>query len=172
MKRPLLPCAVAVVCLLAATGSALAQEPIHVATTLFGREEVPALSNFGRGTFEGEINADLTELSWTLEYGPLGSAVTQAHIHIGQRGVNGGISVFFCSNLGNGPAGTPACPEAGGTLSGTFTAASVIGPAGQGVAAGQIFEVLRAIRQGVAYANVHSVNFPGGEIRGQIRVVD
>jgi hypothetical protein len=172
MKRPLLLCAVAVVCLLAAAGSALAQEPIHLATTLFGREEVPALSNFGRGTFEGELSADLTELTWTLEFGPQGSPVTQAHIHIGQRGVNGGIMVFFCSNLGNGPAGTPACPEFGGTLSGSFTAANIIGPTGQGVAAGQFFEFQRALRQGVAYANVHTVNFPGGEIRGQVRVVD
>ena len=172
MKRPLLLCAVATVALLVAPGLALAQEPIDVTTTLFGREEVPALSNFGRGTWECELSADLTSLDWTLEYGPLGSAVTQAHIHIGQRGVNGGIMVFFCSNLGNGPAGTPACPEFGGTLSGTFTAANIIGPAGQGVAAGQFFEFQRALRQGVAYANVHTVNFPGGEIRGQVRLVE
>jgi len=172
MKRPLLLCAVATVALLVAPGLALAQEPIDVTTTLFGREEVPALSNFGRGTLEGELSADLASFDWTLEYGPLGSPVTQAHIHIGQRGVNGGIMVFFCSNLGNGPAGTPACPEFGGTLSGTFTAANIIGPAGQGVAAGQFFEFQRALRQGVAYANVHTVNFPGGEIRGQVRLVE
>ena len=172
MKRPLLLCAVATVALLVAPGLALAQEPIDVTTVLFGREEVPALSNFGRGTLEGELSADLASFDWTLEYGPLGSAVTQAHIHIGQRGVNGGIMVFFCSNLGNGPAGTPACPEFGGTLSGTFTAANIIGPAGQGVAAGQFFEFQRALRQGVAYANVHTVGFPGGEIRGQVRLVE
>jgi hypothetical protein len=172
MKRPLSLCAVAVVALLVAPGLALAQEPIHVTANLFGREEVPALSNFGRGSFEGEISADLTSLTYTLEFGLQGSAVTQSHIHIGQRGVNGGIMVFFCSNLGNGPAGTPLCPEAGGQLVGTFTAEDVIGPNGQGVAPGQFFEFIRAIRQGVAYVNVHTVGFPGGEIRGQVRVVD
>lgn len=171
MKRPLLLCAVAAVTLFFATGPTYAQDPIHLAATLFGREEVPALSNFGRGTWEGELSADLTSLDWTLEFGAQGSAVTQAHIHIGQRGVNGGIMVFFCSNLGNGPAGTPACPETGGTLSGTFSAANIIGPTGQGVAAGQFFEFQRALRQGVAYANVHTVGFPGGEIRGQVRIV-
>jgi len=40
----------------------------------------------------------------------------------------------LCTNLGNGPAGTPACPPAGGTVTGTLTAAtSVVGPAAQNV---------------------------------------
>ncbi len=172
MKRPLSLCAVAVVALFVAPALALAQGPFSLTANLFGREEVPALSNFGRGSFEGELSEDLTSLDWSLEYGLQGSAVTQAHIHIGQRGVNGGIMVFFCSNLGNGPAGTPPCPEAGGQLVGTFTAEDIVGPNGQGVAPGQFFEFQRALRQGVAYVNVHTVNFPGGEIRGQVRVVD
>ena len=54
-------------------------------------------------------------------------------------------------------------------MSRTVTAADVIGPTGQGIAAGEFAEVLRAIRQGVAYANVHSMRNLGGEIRGQIR---
>lgn len=156
--------------LLVATGSALAQEPTHLSAILFGREEVPALSNFGRGTFDAELSADLTTLTWHLEYTGFPTAVTQAHIHIGQRGVNGGIMVFFCSNLGNGPVGTPTCPNSG-AISGTIHAADIIGPSGQGVEAGNFFEFQRALRQGVAYANVHSVQFPGGEIRGQVRIV-
>jgi hypothetical protein len=42
--------------------------------------------------------------------------VLPTHIHLGQHGVNGGISVFLCTNLGNGPAGTPTCP--GGEIRG------------------------------------------------------
>jgi CHRD domain len=45
----------------------------------------------------------------------------------------------------------------------------VIGPASQGIAAGEFDELVRAIRAGVTYANVHSEKFPGGEIRGQIK---
>ncbi len=41
--------------------------------------------------------------------------------------------------------------------------------AGQGIAAGHFAELIRALRDGVAYANVHSTKFPGGETRGQIK---
>ena len=94
--------------------------------------------------------------------------MTQAHIHFAQKSVNGAISVFLCSNLGNGPAGTQACPPSG-TISGTIVAANVTaGAAAQGIAAGELAELLAAIRAGKTYANVHSTKFPGGEIRDQI----
>ena len=48
----------------------------------------------------------------------------------------------------------------------------MIGPTGQGIAAGQFEELVRAIKAGVTYANVHSSLFPSGEIRGQIKVDD
>ena len=53
-------------------------------------------------------------------------------------------------------------------MTGTLTAANVVGPAGQGIAAGEFGELIRAIRAGKTYANVHSTKFPGGEIRRQI----
>jgi hypothetical protein len=81
--------------------------------------------------------------------------------------VNGGISVFLCSNLGNGPAGTQPCPPSG-TVTGTIRPVDVIGPTGQGIAPGEFAELVTALRDGVAYANVHSNVWPGGEIRGQL----
>jgi hypothetical protein len=45
----------------------------------------------------------------------------------------------------------------------------VIGPTGQGIAAGQFEEFVEALRAGIAYANVHTTGFPGGEIRGQLK---
>lgn len=53
-------------------------------------------------------------------------------------------------------------------MQGTLTAANVIGPAGQGVATGEFAELVAAMRGGVAYINVHSSTFPGGEVRGQL----
>lgn len=79
--------------------------------------------------------------------------------------------IWFCGSATNpGPAGTPVCPAAaGGTVEGTIDATKVVGPTGQGVAASDFAEAIKAIRSGVAYANVHSTTFPAGEIRGQFR---
>ena len=98
----------------------------------------------------------------------IATPVLQAHIHFGQEAVNGGISAFLCSNLGNGPAGTQPCPPPPARVTGTISAADVVGPDGQGSPPASSSELVRALRAGVAYANVHSDQYKGGEIRGQI----
>jgi hypothetical protein len=84
--------------------------------------------------------------------------------------VNGGIVAWLCGSPSNpGPAGTPVCPASpSGTVEGTITAAGVVGPATQGITAGEFDELVRALRAGVAYANVHTATYGGGEIRGQL----
>lgn len=145
----------------------------EVRARLTGFQEVPAVSTTGKGEFRAKINRADTELQYELEFSGLEGAVTQSHIHIAQKSVNGGIMVWLCGTTTNpGPAGTPSCPTPGGKVSRTVTAADVIGPAGQGIAAGEFAEFLRALRNGFAYANVHSTTWPGGEIRGQIQDED
>ena len=139
-------------------------------TRLRAFEEVPAISSPGDGQFTARISGSGTSLSYQLSYNKLLGNVTQSHIHIAQRGVNGGIMIFLCSNLGNGPAGTQACPPSPGSVSGTIEADDVVAAAAaQGIAAGEFAEVLRAMRNGITYVNVHSDLFPGGEILGQLR---
>jgi CHRD domain len=139
---------------------------------LRGLEEVPSISTLAQGFFLGTLNVAGTALDYTIVYFDLQGQVTQSHIHIGQPGVNGGIVLFFCTNLAP-PAGVPVpppCPSGPGinTVSGTLTSANVIVQAAQGIAAGEFSEIIRAIRAGHSYANVHSDLFPGGEIRGQV----
>jgi len=136
---------------------------------LIGWQEVPALASGGTAVFRAKI-ADVDQsFGWELTYSGL-TGVTQSHIHVGQRGVSGAIVIFLCTNLPNAPAGTTvaACPTSAGTVTGTATAANVIGVPAQGVAAGDFATVLDAIRAGVAYANIHTVAHAPGEIRGQI----
>ena len=136
-------------------------------TKLKGYAEVPAISTTGNGRFEAELDDD--EITFELKYRDLTAPVLQSHIHFGQFSVNGGISVFLCSNLGNGPEGTPTCPGPfEGKVTGVLTAEDVIGPTAQGITAGELEELLDAIDAGVAYVNVHSELFPSGEIRGQL----
>lgn len=163
----------AVLCVGAVPTISAQKETNHLRARMVGIEETnpsTVITN-GSGTFKATINDDST-VTFTLTYSNMSTPVTQSHIHIGATKITGGISVFFCSNLGNGPAGTPACPNDAtnsGTVTGTRSAADVVGPAGQGIPAGDFADVLRAIASGVAYVNVHTTAHPAGEIRGQIR---
>ena len=141
--------------------AAPAQAELRTAT-LRGYQEVPAISTQAVGLFAAFVNDDA--IAYTLTYLDLeGGAVAAAHIHFGQHDVNGGIVIHFC-----GTGNKPACPAPPATITGTATAADVVAVAAQGIAAGEITEVVRAIRAGKAYVNVHTATYPGGEIRGQI----
>ena len=145
------------------------QRPVfHI--SLDGYQEVPPLSTTGQGFVTLHVSPDGQSLGYALRYSGLVGDVAQAHIHFGRPAINGGIMVFLCTNLGNGPAGTPACPGPhDGEVSGTLDAADVVaGAASQGIAAGEFAEVLATLRNRAAYANVHSTLFPAGEIRGNI----
>jgi hypothetical protein len=141
--------------------------------------EVPSISSVapdgsaGQGEFRWKLDKNREQIEYSLTWSVEVSA-TQAHIHIGQRSVNGGISVFLCTNLCNAPPSPPnpptqACPVGPtGTITGVITRAHVIGPTSQGVEPGAWEELVAAMEEGFAYANVHSARFPGGEVRGQI----
>ena len=96
---------------------------------LTGYEEVPALSTPGIGQFSAKVARSGDEIRYRLSYHGLESGATQAHIHFENQTNNGPIIVFLCSNLGNGPAGTQACPTQGGTISGTIRASDIGGVA-------------------------------------------
>lgn len=144
-----------------------------VQATLTGYQEVPSVSTVAGGQFEAQIHPDGQAFDWVLQYSGLQGNVIQAHIHFAQKSVNGTIVVWLCGTPGTaGPAGTVTCPQSG-TVSGTATAAHVVAqttPGGQAqqIGAGEIAEVIAAMRSGVAYANVHTNLSPGGEIRGQV----
>jgi hypothetical protein len=161
---------------LAATVLALAGTTVALANggfkrireVLNGYKEVPVVSTTGRGVFTATINREGTQIEYELRYTGLEGAITQSHIHFGPPNNTGGISVFLCSNLGNGPAGTQACPASPATISGVITAADVIGPVGQGIEAEALDELIAAIRAGLTYVNIHTDKWPAGEIRSQI----
>ena len=138
-------------------------------TDMVGYEEVPAVSPPGGGQVEAEISRDGSEIRYVLRYSHLEAAPTQAHIHFGDADTTGGISVWLCdSDLNPSPRPTtPACTAPPATITGTLTPADVVGPTVQGIAPGEFEELVRAMRAGVTYANVHSTKFPTGEIRGQ-----
>jgi len=139
----------------------------HVKARLQGFNEVPAVSSTGTGRFQARI-VDDSSIDFELTYEGLeGTATTAAHVHLGNKSDSGGVSYFLC-----GGGGRPACTATSGTFTGTVTAADVVGPAAQGIAPGEIAEIIRAMRAGITYANVHTSKHPSGEIRGQLRTDD
>jgi CHRD domain len=139
---------------------------------LSGFQSSPSINSPGTGQFQLTIDPSGNQLTFVLTYSGLTSPVTQAHVHFAQPGVNGGVMFFLCSNLNNGPADTQACPAGGGTVSGVIKAADIVAISSQNVAAGDFAVALKIIRSGVGYANVHTTNFPPGEIRGLVKGED
>jgi hypothetical protein len=145
-----------------------------VRAQLSGFQEVPVVSTTGIGEFRAKINTQTNEIEYEFSYADMQAPVLQAHIHLGQHSVNGGIMVWLCQTAANpAPAAvaaiTPVCSSPAFSFSGIITAASIVGPGGaQQLGAGELAELAAALRAGVAYANVHTTVSPGGEIRGQI----
>jgi CHRD domain len=130
---------------------------------LVGENEVPPINTAGSATFRMQI-VD-SNITFSLSFSDLSSPLAVAHLHFAPTKVAGGVMIFLC-----GGGGQPACPAAtSGSITGTFTAANVVGPLTQGITAGDLDSALEAVRADLAYANMHTSNFPGGEIRGQVR---
>src|SRR5882724_2802740 len=120
--------------------------------TSFG--EVPPKLTDGKGRFTGKLSADGNSISWTLTWSGLTGPAQMAHIHFGQPQNTGSVVVFFC-----GGGGRPACPDdAGhsGSISGTWTAADILGVPGQNVMAGDFAGFKRILSAHLGYANIHT----------------
>src|SRR5688572_7914613 len=149
--------------LLAATG-------FKFVTKLAGANEVPVRETQARGSATFKVNRDGTEMRYTLKGNKIRNVV-MAHIHVGGATVNGPITVHLLPAPVTGPKPRFA-------VKGVITGANLEGP----LAGMTLFELVAVMRQNNTYVNVHTSDgvvpadtgpgdFPGGEIRGQIRPV-
>jgi CHRD domain len=134
-----------------------------------GAGETGAILSGGTGRLRLDLDRGMQTLKFRLTFAGLSSAVTQSHIHLGKVHTAGGVMVFFCSNLATAPAGVQPCPADGGTVSGTISWSNVLPVIGQNVPAGDFAALVEALTSDTAYANIHTTNFPAGEIRGEVR---
>jgi CHRD domain len=133
-----------------------------------GYQETPSVASAASGEFRATL-VEPEKLHFVFTYEGLeGGNSLFAHVHFGERSVAGGVSFFLCG----GSTKPVPCPNENGTVEGDITPADVIGPNGQGIEPGSFEEILRALRAGTAYANIHTTRWPGGEIRGQINDPD
>jgi hypothetical protein len=130
---------------------------------LIGYNEVPSLNSTGVGDLVLKVD-NSGQITFDLTFSGLSGNPAVAHVHVGQPGVSGGVSFFFC-----GGGSKPACPAStSGEVTGTVIASDILGPTGQGFNAGDLDSVVNAMEAGFTYANIHTAKFPAGEIRGQL----
>jgi len=165
-------CTLSLFGLLATPTESLGSDREEVLATLRGFKEVPSISSPASGRFKAVIDRKAGTIAYELSYSGLTGDIQQAHIHVGQRSVNGAVSVFLCqTEAAPDPTGlAPRCPQRG-KVTGLLQAANMVGGniVNQGIAPGEFNELIAAVRAGVAYVNVHSSTFPAGEVRGQMR---
>ena len=129
---------------------------------LTGKAEVPPVETMATGEALFQLSKDGESMSYRLIVANIEN-VTMAHIHLAPAGQNGPVVLWLY------PAGPP--PElipgfTNGVLStGVVTADDLVGE----LAGSSLDDLLEKIENGDAYVNVHTTQFPGGEIRGQIR---
>lgn len=129
---------------------------------LSGAQEVPAVETRARGNATFRFSRDGTEMHYKLIVANIEN-VTQAHIHRAPAGANGPVVLWLY------PSAPPSQLIPGRTqgilAEGTITADDLVG-----LLAGEPLSALRDLfLAGEAYVNVHTSQFPPGEIRGQIR---
>jgi CHRD domain len=161
-----------------AMSAAQARAGEHFAASFSGFNELGALNaetgailSNGTATLSLDLDEKAQTLTFKLTFSGLSTTVTQSHIHFGKRHVPGGVIVFFCATPPTpAPAGTQSCGGGtSGTVTGTITAANVIGPTTQNINPGDFDALADAIESNTAYGNIHTTKFPAGEIRGEIR---
>jgi len=167
--RRILTLSLASTALLLVLGNLAAAQQIKRAEKLLGGNENPPVVTDATGNFRARLFADRIE--YRLRYDVADSDVTQAHLHVANPGNNGNIAAFLCSNADGATA--PECPPSPGVVEGEIVAADVLEVIDVAepvtiLEAEDLDGLARLIRQGSVYANVHSVDHPAGEIRGQL----
>src|SRR5262245_2064378 len=64
--------------------------------SLIGLNEVPSINSTGHAKVTLAIDKTAQTITFQLDYADLSGNPAAAHVHIGQVGVNGGVSFFFC----------------------------------------------------------------------------
>jgi hypothetical protein len=143
---------VVLICAALAMAGPAAAADVKFKAELSGDQEIPARTTDGEGEAEFELDDGI--LVFELKWKDLTSPAFAAHIHCGGPTVNGPVGV----TLFTGAMGTS------GEVRGVITAPDANNRCGWA----DVDDVLDAMAAGLAYVNVHTATFPGGEIRGQI----
>jgi len=175
MKR-LIGLTVAFVVALAAVGLAVAGANRNWSQHANGSMEVPVRDSQGQAQLILHLARDGDSLDYKLIASNIEN-VFMAHIHLAPPGMNGPIVVWLYPSTAPVPLTPPTGPiDPGPIAEGTITAANLVGP----LAGRSLEDLVSALNNDSSYVNLHTNDgvaptntgpgdFPGGEIRGDIR---
>ncbi len=124
---------------------------------LSGSESVPAVETMAKGDATFTLSKDGKALSYYVTVSDLEN-FTAAHIHLGKKGENGPPVALITNEKKTG--------KFSGTLAeGTITEKELMGS----LMGKSVKDLVKQIKRGHAYLNVHTDKYPNGEIRGQIK---
>lgn len=164
MKRLLCGAAVAAAVLISATPSSA--QVVNLTATLTGAEETTATPGLlgiltgAVGTATVSVDASNEEVAVQLQLFNFATGTSAGHIHVGPRGVAGPVVLNFPIPSGR----TGDLPLSFRLGASAFVARPEIG-------INTMQDLIQAIVGGGAYVNIHTSQYPGGEIRGQLTVV-
>jgi hypothetical protein len=124
---------------------------------LFGANEVPPVTTNAQGIGCFSLSQDRQSLEFRLKLCDVTNVVV-AHLHLAPAGVNGPVVAFLFGPLTN------AVSIEFAIFTGAITQSDLIGP----LAGHSLEDLVNEICAGNIYANVHTVQNPSGEIRGQL----
>jgi len=135
----------------------------QIMASLSGYQEIPTLSTVSSGDVTVKLSSDQKTLTVTLTFSKLEGVAQSAGLFFGAPATTGNMVARICG------APKPACPgTADGTVTTTIVASDVLADTAQGIAAGDLAALIRAMENGVVYANVITSKYAFGEIRGQL----
>jgi hypothetical protein len=142
-------------------GNAKGQSVLNFRAHLSGDQEVPQRETKARGEAVFQLSKDGLELSYKIIVANLDN-ISMAHIHVAPAGTNGPVVVWLY------PPAPPAILKPGTTngilQSGVIRKANLVGS----LAGHELSDLVDLMANEGTYVNIHTSQFPAGEIRGQI----
>ena len=138
------------------------QVVLNLRAHLTGDQEVPPRETLATGEAVFQLSKDGKELRYKLIVANLEN-LSMSHIHVAQAGVNGPVVAWLY------PSAPPAVLLPG-TTNGILNQGVITKDNLVGILAGhELSDLIDLIISEMTYVNIHTAQFPGGEIRGQIK---
>lgn len=127
----------------------------NFAVQLSGANEVPKVMTDASGLAKFQFNTSDTNLTFQINIDGINSDILFSHIHLAEAGANGGVVYTLRGDLVPGP------------FSGVYAKDALLPSMLSGqLEGGDLIILKEAFRTGYAYVNIHSADFPSGELRG------